>query len=118
MPAQSAGRKFFDVPPTFLCAPHSARALGVVLDSRLTMSTHVGSVYRSAYYQLRKLRPVMRSLSLDAAKMLAQAFISSRPDYRRSLAGPITWNSLPIKLRLPDLSLEQFRRLLKTHLFS
>ena len=31
---------------------------------------------------------------------------------------PRTWNSLPIKLRQPDLSLEQFRRLLKTHLFS
>jgi len=29
-----------------------------------------------------------------------------------------TCNSLPIKLRQPDLSLEQFRRLLKTHLFS
>jgi len=35
-----------------------------------------------------------------------------------SVAGPRTWNSLPIKLRQPDLSLEQFRRLLKTHLFS
>jgi len=26
--------------------------------------------------------------------------------------------TLPIKLRQPDLSIEQFRRLLKTHLFS
>jgi len=49
----------------------STLALGVVLDSRLTMSAHVGSVCRSAYYQLRQLRPVMRSLSLDAAKILA-----------------------------------------------
>ena len=54
----------------------SARALGVVLDSRLTMAAHVGSVYRSAYYQLRHLRPVMRSLSL--------AFMSSRLDYCNS----------------------------------
>ena len=30
----------------------SARALGVVLDSRLTMAVHVGSVCRSAYYQV------------------------------------------------------------------
>ena len=45
----------------------SAHALGVVLNSRLTMAAHVGSVCRSAYYQLRQLRPVMRSLSLDAS---------------------------------------------------
>jgi len=189
------------------------------------MAAHVGSICRTAYYQLRQLRPVMRSLSLDAAKMLAQACISSRLDYcnstlygitdswfrrlqavqnatarlitgvqrkdhitpilqqlhwlpvrervifkhallvfkalhgllppyladdcqlladtgRRQLrssdvatcsvlrthsslghrcfavAGPRTWNSLPIKLRQPDLSLEQYRRLFKTHLFS
>ena len=62
----------------------SARALGVVLDSCLAMATHVGSVCRSAYYQLQQLRPVMRSLSLDVAKMLAQAFISSCLDYCNS----------------------------------
>jgi len=30
-----------------------------------------------------------------------------------AVAGPRTWNRLPIELRQPDLSLEQFRRLLK-----
>jgi len=40
----------------------SARALGVVLHSLLTMAAHVGSVCRSAYHQLRQLRPVIRSL--------------------------------------------------------
>jgi len=32
-------------------------------------------------------------------------------------AGPWTWNSLPIQLRDSDLSLEQFRWSLKTHLY-
>ena len=32
-------------------------------------------------------------------------------------AGPRTWNSLPIHLRDSELSLEQFRRSLKTHLY-
>ena len=41
------------------------------------MAAHVGSVFRSAYYQLRQLRPAMRSLSLDAAKMLAQDYCNS-----------------------------------------
>jgi len=32
-------------------------------------------------------------------------------------AGPRTWNNLPIHLRDSELSLEQFRRSLKTHLY-
>jgi len=46
----------------------SKRDLGVVLDSQLTMSVHVSSMCRSAYYQLRQLRPVIRSLSVDDAR--------------------------------------------------
>ena len=33
------------------------------------------------------------------------------------VAGPRLWNVLPISLRQPHLSLGQFRRALKTHLF-
>jgi len=33
------------------------------------------------------------------------------------VAGPRLWNALPISLRQPHLSLGQFRRALKTHLF-
>ena len=33
------------------------------------------------------------------------------------VAGPRLWNALPISLRQSDLSLGQFRRALKTHLF-
>jgi len=40
----------------------SACDLGVVVDSRLTMSDHVASVCRSAYYYLRQIRPIMQSL--------------------------------------------------------
>ena len=48
----------------------SARDLGVILDSYLMMALHVSAVCRAAYYQLRQLRPLMRSLSFDAAKLL------------------------------------------------
>ena len=47
---------------------HSIRDLGVVIDSGLTMSDHVTIVCRSAYYELRQLRTIARSLSDDAAK--------------------------------------------------
>ena len=37
----------------------TARDLGVVIDSRLTLSDHVAAVCRSGYYQLRQLRPAV-----------------------------------------------------------
>jgi len=48
----------------------SVRDLGVVLDSHLTMSAQVSSVSRSAFYQLRQLRPVVRFLTKYAASLL------------------------------------------------
>jgi len=63
----------------------SARDLGVVIDSQLSMADHVASVCRSAYYHLRQIRPALQSLTRDAAKTLVQAFISSRLDYCNSV---------------------------------
>ena len=54
------------------------------------MSAHVSSVCRSAYCFLRQLRPVVRSLSIEAAKTVVHAFISSRLDYCNSLVHGIT----------------------------
>ena len=63
----------------------SARDLGVVIDSHLTMADHVTAVYRSAYFHLRQLRLVTRSLSVDAAMTLVQSFISCHLDYCNSV---------------------------------
>ena len=66
--------------------PQSAvRSLGVILDSQLTMSTHITSLCRLGYYQLRQLRGIIQSLTPDATKTLVHAFISSRLDYCNSL---------------------------------
>jgi len=59
----------------------SARNLGVVIDSRLTMSDHVAAVWRAGYYRLRQLRPTVKSLPVDAANTLIQTFILNRLDY-------------------------------------
>ena len=61
----------------------TARDLGVVIDSQLTLSAQVAAVCRSGYYQLRQLRPLVRSMSSDA--VVVQAFISCRLDYCNSL---------------------------------
>jgi len=51
----------------------------------VSLDAHVTAVCRSGYYQLRQLRPIARSLSVEAAKSLVQAFISTRLDYCNAL---------------------------------
>jgi len=68
----------------------TARNLGVIVDSQLTLSAQVAAVCRSGYYQLRQLRPLVRSMSSDAVNTLVQAFISCRLDYCNSLFYGIT----------------------------
>jgi len=53
--------------------------LGVNIDGPLTMAD------RSCLFQLRQLRMVRSSLTLEAAKTLVHAFVSSRLDYCNSL---------------------------------
>jgi len=72
----------------------SARDPGVVVDSRLTMSDHVVSVCRLAYYYLRQIRPVVQSMTVDAAKTLVQPCIASRLDYCNAVLHGITDNLL------------------------
>ena len=45
--------------------------------SHLTMADHVTVVCRAAYFHLRQLRLITRSLSVDAAMMLVQSFATS-----------------------------------------
>ena len=59
--------------------------LGVVIDSHLLLSAQVAAVCRSGYYQLRQLRPLVRSMSAEAGKTLLQAFISCRMDNNMQL---------------------------------
>jgi len=68
----------------------SARDLGVVIDSCLTMADHVSAIRQSGYFQLRQLRPVARSLTVDAAKTIVHAFIACRIDYCNLLLHGIT----------------------------
>ena len=68
-----------------LTVSDTARDLGIIIDSRLTMADHVAAVCRSCYYQLRQLRSVTRSLSVEAVKAVVHAFISARLDYCNSL---------------------------------
>jgi hypothetical protein len=68
----------------------TARNLGVVIDSQLSMSAQVSAVCRGCYYQLRQLRPLTKCMTKDAIKTLTHAFISSRLDYCNALYYGIT----------------------------
>jgi len=59
--------------------------LGVIFDNQLLLSTHVTAFCLSGYFQLRQLRPVVRSLTTEAAKTVIQAFICCHLDYCNSL---------------------------------
>jgi alpha-D-ribose 1-methylphosphonate 5-triphosphate synthase subunit PhnG len=68
----------------------SSARIPVSIDSQLTMSEHVASVCRSCCFQLRQLRAVRRSITMDAAKTLVHAFVGGRTDYCNSLLAGIS----------------------------
>jgi len=55
--------------------------LGVIFDQKLSMKQHVDKISRSAFYYLRQLRVIRKSLTTKACEALVHAFVSSRLDY-------------------------------------
>jgi len=73
----------FDIPnvdilSTTIEVTDTARDLGVVIDSQLTLSAHVEALTRSCYHQLCQLSSIIWSLSTEGTRTLVQAFISCR----------------------------------------
>lgn len=63
----------------------TARNLGVIFDKNFSFRSHVSAVCKSCRYHIRDLRRIRRYLTLDSAKLLAHALVSSRLDYCNSL---------------------------------
>ena len=63
----------------------SAKTLGVLFDSSLNFQKHISQTCRACYYHIRDLRQIQKSLSLDIAKQIAVALVSSKLDYCNSL---------------------------------
>ena len=61
------------------------RDLGVLIDSNMTLLSHVNNVAGICFYQLRQLRIIRRSLTTEAAHSLVRAFIHTRVDYCNGL---------------------------------
>ena len=63
----------------------SAKNLSVVFDSSLNFQKHISQTCRACFYHIRDLRRIRKSLSLDLAKQIAVALVSSKLDYCNSL---------------------------------
>ena len=64
----------------------SAKNLGVLFDSSLNFRKHISQTCRTCFYHIRDLRRIRKSLSLDLAKQMAVALVSSKLDYCNSLS--------------------------------
>jgi hypothetical protein len=63
----------------------SAKNIGAVMDSNLTMAEHISSICKSAYFHLRNIAQIRRSLTQDAAAILIHSLVTSRLDNLNSL---------------------------------
>ena len=68
----------------------TVKALGVVLDSQLTMADHIAALSRSCFFHIRQLRSIRQSLTTDAMKTLVYAFVSSRIDDCNSILAGVS----------------------------
>ena len=60
--------------------------LGIKIDKDLTFKKHIGELCRRASYKLHTLRRIKKYLTVEKAKLLANAFINSQFNYE-----PLTW---------------------------
>src|SRR5664279_1624890 len=63
----------------------TARNLGVIFDSTLSMSNHISAISKSCFCHIRDLRRIRSTLDLTTAKTIATSLIHSRLDYCNSL---------------------------------
>jgi hypothetical protein len=81
----------------------SARNLGVIFDSTLSMSEHISAISKSCFFHIRDLRRIRNTLDLHTTKTIATSLIHSRLDYCNSLF-----------LNLPSTQLNRLQLLLNS----
>ena len=79
------------------------RNLAAWFDSQLTMSTHISKACASSYYHLHNIRRIRKYLTVDTAKALVHALVTSHVDYCNN-----------ILYGLPDNQLQKLQRVLNT----
>ena len=62
-----------------------ARNLGVIFDKEMNLKAHINYLCSSAFYHVRNLSAIRKSLDYESAKTAAHAFVTARLDYGNSL---------------------------------
>ena len=70
------------------------KTLGITLDSNLSLNSHTATVCKSAFYHIRALRHIRKSLTDDMARAVAVSLVQSRLDYANSLFFGISKSNL------------------------
>jgi len=86
--------------------PDSARKLGVIFNTSLTMSDHISSVSKSCFLAIRDLRRIRSTLDSTTGKTIAASLIHSKVDYCNSLF-----------LNLPRSQLDRLQLIINSALF-
>ena len=74
---------------------HAVIDLGVMLDSKMTMSQHVSRVCQNCYFQIRLIRRLGKALSVESKLLLVHALVHSRLDYCNSVSCAFALVSCP-----------------------
>ena len=79
-----------------LLPAQKVKNLGVWFDADLSLSDHVSSICKSCFLQLRELRRIRQYLSLDSARLVANALVTSRLDYYNSDSTQLKLTQTPV----------------------
>ena len=77
------------VPPS-----ETVRNIGAMLDSSLSMESHVNAVVKACYFQICSLSKIRKYLTDDTTKSLIHAYVTFRLDNMNSLLYNATDNKL------------------------
>lgn len=72
----------------------SVRNLGVHLDSKLSMQTHVAKLTQTCFFQLRRLRQIRRLLGRDVTANVVAALVLTRLDYGNALLAGLPYSTI------------------------
>ena len=72
----------------------SVRNLGVIMDSTITMQSHIKAITKSMYFHMRTIRHIRHYLDDDTCKKAINALVTSRLDYANALLVGISESGL------------------------
>ena len=64
---------------------NSVKSLGVILDSKLTLETHVNNVCRGAYYHLRNIARIRKCLDTSTLRLVVHSLVTTRLDFSNGI---------------------------------